>query len=567
LWRFFGFDPEKESPPLVGVVSLALGGVTHDLPAELTSGSFQLFDSAFTEPVSPAGLEHYTFRSAGTMHARKPVDRRLDVVQVRPKDASAEALYGVVCFDPASGRPVWEVYRPKGRWKMHAGLRGLVRLVPLAPKDALGEIEHIALRYDEDPAAPAVPIEARAEGTMYWIADQVVMPVSLEWKVAGQAPLGSSPAGSTSARTNAPPPPLTGGHEFAPDRGVLSPYLRQLDRVTGAPPWPRLGRVLGSTAASIRFNQVQGVYFKVGYPMPLAARTYFTPTIGIATSGFEPTGELALQQKFRPWSWGVRGYSELQDANWMEKPNGFASSITAIVSGYDDGNYYLARGAMLWGAVRDRPVSARFGVFAERHFNTPKTAHWSLFTPKEPPDSTVVLVADEGFFCGVRGQLEIQRGVDPQRGVLVGRAQGQAAVGDYDFVSVGLTGDAVGPLFWRLAGALRAGLVVAGGEVPTQGLSYLGGAKTVRGYPPNAAVGESAFTLNAEIGNDLPLLRVILFSDLGWANEVGALFDGEALVATGVGLSTFDGTMRLDFAKGLTRNGQFRVQFSTSGLF
>jgi len=62
-------------------------------------------------------------------------------------------------------------------------------------------------------------------------------------------------------------------------------------------------------------------------------------------------------------------------------------------------------------------------------------------------------------------------------------------------------------------------------------------------------------------------MRVVLFSDIGWAGDTGDVAGVEPLIGVGPGLSLFDGVVRIDFAKGLTRNGTFRMSFATSGLF
>ena len=72
--------------------------------------------------------------------------------------------------------------------------------------------------------------------------------------------------------------------------------------------------------------------------------------------------------------------------------------------------------------------------------------------------------------------------------------------------------------------------------------------------------------MRAAVASDLPLARIVAFSDVGWAAPPGELLHAEPLLSVGVGLSIFDGVVRLDFAKGLTRNGAFRISIATSGL-
>jgi hemolysin activation/secretion protein len=90
--------------------------------------------------------------------------------------------------------------------------------------------------------------------------------------------------------------------------------------------------------------------------------------------------------------------------------------------------------------------------------------------------------------------------------------------------------------------------------------------KTVRGYAANSASGAAAYSVRAAIATHIPLARIVAFSDVGWAGPHGQLLDEEPLLSVGLGISIFDGVLRLDFAQGLTRNGAFRISIATSGL-
>jgi hemolysin activation/secretion protein len=174
---------------------------------------------------------------------------------------------------------------------------------------------------------------------------------------------------------------------------------------------------------------------------------------------------------------------------------------------------------------------------------------------------------DQGNYYGVRTRLDLQLGDDPQRGVLLARVHGQAALGERNFVSVGTTTDLVGPLPGPFTGGLRVQAGFANHRAPGQALYYLGGYKTIRGYPANAASGPSTLILSGEIGTEIPLIRLIAFGDVGWANEGRQLFDEDPLTSLGGGLSIGDGILRVDIAKGLSPGGVWRFQFATSGLF
>jgi hypothetical protein len=556
----FGFDPELGEPALFGLLGLSLASVGPDLPSGASPGVYQVFDSAFVDPLGPQGPGTYRYSTGRDLTPRGDPSRALRAVEFRPMDPEAGEIAGIIWFDAVTGHPYRTMIRPRGRWQLSAGLRGFIRKVPLLQKNALGEIDFLTVDYAQREDGLSWPAVARLQGTIFSFWDQAVLPVQMEWNLDWDA----EPPQPSEAE---PPEPLRGGWTFSVEQHALNPFIREMDRIVGPPPAPSFRRVAAGAVSTVRFNQVQGVNFRVKYPYPLGARTVLNTEVGVPTSSFQVTGGMGLEMNWFPYSWGIEGYSRLKDANWMEIVNGFSSSLTALLTGYDDGNYYLAQGAGLWVTRGDRPLNGTFTLFAESQRKAPKVATYSLFKPDTteapPPD----LVVDQGNYYGARTRVDLQLGDDPQKGVLLVRVHGQAAFGERSFASVGTTTDLVGPLPGPFTAALRVQTGVASANVPGQALYYLGGYKTIRGYPANIASGASTLILSGEIGTDVPLLRLIAFGDVGWANEVGQLFDEDALTAVGGGISIADGVLRVELAKGLSPGGVWRFQLVTSGLF
>lgn len=399
------------------------------------------------------------------------------------------------------------------------------------------------------------------EGVIASFWNQFLMPLQAEWALEWDEPAGA-PAGAAPEV----PPPFPSSWTLSDENRALRPFIRELDAMAGRPPAPGLGALASRTLSSVRFNQVQGINFRLSYPMPVGARTTLEPQLHIPTSSFQWTGSLGLRQDRYPLSYGLEGYERLRDADAREQVNGALASVTALLTGYDDGNYYLARGARAWLRYGDLPASGFLSLFAERHEGAPRQVDYSLFEPdtsRVPPD----LPVDTGTYIGVRAQGQLQFGEDPQEGVILLRLFGQAAVGERDFVTVATTSDLVTPLPGPFTGALRLNAGISGGNVPGQGLFYLGGTRTIRGYPVATAGGSSTFIATGEIGTQVPLVRLVAFGEVGWANDVSRLFDDEALVTVGGGVSIGDGILRIDLARGLSTGGVWRLHFATSGLF
>jgi hypothetical protein len=71
----------------------------------------------------------------------------------------------------------------------------------------------------------------------------------------------------------------------------------------------------------------------------------------------------------------------------------------------------------------------------------------------------------------------------------------------------------------------------------------------------------------AEVGTSLPAIRVLAFSDLGWAGPRERLEKGKALWSAGSGLSLLDGIARFDFAWPVRGGSGMRFYAYLDGLF
>ena len=70
-----------------------------------------------------------------------------------------------------------------------------------------------------------------------------------------------------------------------------------------------------------------------------------------------------------------------------------------------------------------------------------------------------------------------------------------------------------------------------------------------------------------ELGTSLPAVRLLAFSDLGWAGPVEGFQEGKALWSAGGGISLLDGIVRLDFAWPIRGESGLRFYAYLDGLF
>jgi hypothetical protein len=513
LWGLFGFDPEEEVPPLLGLVGLSLGSVSAQVQLGSRGAEVQMLDSVFVQPMSALGLDHYRYRSGPPMPGAGPDEPPLLSVEFQSNDAEATPVVGLIWFDSETHRPLRAVFRPKERWPVSAGLRGWVRRIPLIPKNAYGEISFFVLDYDG--SEESNPVEARMNGSLFWFWNQGIMPVEAEWALDWSHD-------DPSTMDTAPPPVLEAGSVTPLQLRDLDPFIQELDRVTGPPPFQTARQTATGAVGSVRFNQVQGINFRVRYPIPLSGSTTITTQLDIPTSSFQWTGRAGIQSNREPDIIGVEGYTRLADANWMEVVNGIGGTLNALLTGFDDGNYYLAAGGRLWGSTQARPWLGRVELFVEQQTEAPKRVDYSLFAPDtSEAGQPFSIEVDEGIYYGARANMNFQRGDDSQRGVLLVRLFGQAAVGEKSYSSIGTTTDLLGPLPGPFVGAIRANYALSAGNVPSQALYYLGGTKTIRGYPNGVVSGKSMYITTAELGTNIPLVRLIGFVDAGNADDCG----------------------------------------------
>jgi hypothetical protein len=296
-----GFDPEESDPALLGLLGLSLGSVAPDLPTGSSPGVYEVFDSAFVDPLGPLGPVTYRYNLGRDLDLDDgPEPRTLRAVEFRPRSAEGAVPTGIVWFDGASGAPVRTMIRPRESWALRGGLRGFLSKIPLLQKDAQGDLEFLTVDYVRRDDGLFWPGVAHVHGSMFLLWGQAILPVKVEWGLDWDAER------PTEADL---PEPLSSGWSFSLEHRTLHPYIREMDRVVGPPPAPSLGETVARTLGTARFNQVQGVNLRVPYSVPLGARSSLLIELGVPTSGFQPTGTLGIEWDAYPYRWGVEGHA------------------------------------------------------------------------------------------------------------------------------------------------------------------------------------------------------------------------------------------------------------------
>jgi hypothetical protein len=286
----------------------------------------------------------------------------------------------------------------------------------------------------------------------------------------------------------------------------------------------------------------------------------------VGLADLEPNAELALERSnVRSL---IRGtvYRRLVAVNDWGSPLGIGASVNALLFAKDEGFYHRAFGAEVQGTVQ-RMISSpmlSWRLFAERQDSASVETQASLARTFSNRRFAPNIGAVEGTFYGGAANLAFNVGLDPRGTRLSGglRAEGASHDGTSTYGRF-LTELTVVRGLGR--GVQATGIASVGssvGTLPLQRMYLLGGAHTVRGHRAATAVGDAYWMGRAELARGHPLVRPSIFGDIGWAGSRDSILTSYApLAGAGFGAAMLDGLIRLDFARGLTGERRWRVDF------
>lgn len=334
-------------------------------------------------------------------------------------------------------------------------------------------------------------------------------------------------------------------------------------------PWvfarPRLAIGAGGPGL-LRYNRVEGLSVGARGQIDLGrASAIGEMHYGIADE--QLSAELALQRNATARSYHLGGYRRLVPTDPSMHPFSLMSSLSSLLFGVDDTQFFRATGAELIVS----PATARsqwynLRVYHEKQADVDKNTDISVrhainkdyrFNPN--------IQAQAATQSGASLLLRHDFGLNPggfRAGIDVG-ATGEA--GTFDFVKPTATIRFSAPIL-RFAAAVEGAAGTSTGSVPTQSLWYLGGVTSLRGYQVGVLSGDSYWRARGEIGTKLPIARLTVFSDLGWAGARDDFAKSKPLTSVGAGFSFMDGIVRFDVAHALRGSKDWRVYFYMGGV-
>ncbi|HEV8400305.1 MAG TPA: hypothetical protein VGQ18_10780 [Gemmatimonadales bacterium] len=362
------------------------------------------------------------------------------------------------------------------------------------------------------------------------------------------------------------PPAYTGPGDTLISAGEIQDLMHGLGRLPQAP-WqfrarpPRWGLA--------RFNRVEGLSLGAKGELDLG-RLVLDGSARVALADGEPDVEGGVTRETRTARMRLAGYRRLNavDAAGGSNALGFGNSLSSLLFGRDDGDYYRSAGigvTVLPAVTAQQTFSVR--VYAERQRSAAKRTDFSLphvlhadhvFRPN--------VIADSADQLGAELTLRAQRGFDPGKPRWSADLSLDGGAGTYGFGRGSFVLRTTTPLTPQVTGAIEVAGGTSAGRVPVQSRWYLGGPNTLRGYAGGVMSGDAYWRARGEIANSWPAARVALFCDVGRAAPRDRLSLAHPLVGVGVGASFLDGLLRIDLGRALKSPKGWRLDFYMDGV-
>ncbi len=352
-----------------------------------------------------------------------------------------------------------------------------------------------------------------------------------------------APPPQTPPDTNPPPPPPARPALRAPEPSRADSLPEEL--VGGRTHGIGYERI----SDAFRYDRVQGYSLGLGYRVRLPALA-FADLQGTVRYGFSDervTGRLSVIYE-APWGRVVAsGYRDVVDVDPISPGQTISNTLNAIFAAHDDGDYGLATGGGVAAEIALREgLDLRVAARLEQQDSVLRQARSAVNDffggDGEFPENGRL---DQGRFVGASAML-------------IG---GGSPVAWWAAVD-GLTG--LGTTTGRVYGGIRASAGerrgatlqlkagVATSPVLRQMEFRLGGIRTVRGFDYGTARGQAFWAAQLDLAPVPGRIRPVAFLDGGQAGPAGDLFETEALVGAGAGLSIYNGALRLELSRRLS---------------
>lgn len=572
-------------------------------PLDPTGDRLRLGNESFLHPLSDSAEAHYRFASGDTMRIELPaVGHEITMVEVRfsPPSPDFRLLAGSLWFDLETAALVRGVFRPSREFNLEID-------EPEDADDVPGFLKPITISVD------AMVVEYGLYDLRWWLAHRVrfegvarvaslaSLPVTFEtvaldieidgnrlsseadppegWaRFVEEEGDGNDEPVTEDGRVRRPPPKRRVVYHPPDDSLRASPYLsegwfdrgsdafsdEELDRMrdqlgAGAPQAPGLSPS-GTAIGGWRYNRVEALSGAFRAWGPVGPRWQLEGSARLGIGDVEPNAEVEAGRPIGGARLSVRGYRALRNAADLESAFGLAASASALLLGYDDGQYFRATGGELGVAAERGRIRWDARLFAEHHAPVEKETDASLANLVGDAAMPANLAAERIDVFGLAARVRTQFGADPDGWIGLASLWGEAAGGDRGYGRVAASAGVSRPIIGRLAGALDLRAGTSWGNLPVQRQWMLGGPATLRAFPGGALSGPAFWTGRLEFAYGLRAVRLIAFGDIGWAGARRTFDSGRPASSAGLGVSVMDGILRMDVARVLRRRSPERIR-------
>jgi hypothetical protein len=363
------------------------------------------------------------------------------------------------------------------------------------------------------------------------------------------------------------PPSIYGSDEALFPQVDLEALYRDADRALGMDrqaTWSPQPFVLhyGLDRGMVRYNRIEGLSAGAVVERDLGRGYVEGGLFRLGTAAATPVGELYLRRSNVATDVQGAVYRRLAVTNDWGNPLGPGASANALLFGRDDGFYYRTVGAELTGTRRSTndALVFRWRAFGEQQATATMGTQGSLAHAINGTDFAPNPEAVVGNYYGAAGTLAYAHGDNPTGLRVSGDTRIESGTGKTSYgramteltLSQGLGTNAL----FSITGATGSSL----GTLPTQRWWFLGSPYTVHGQSAGASIGDSFWLGRAEFSNGFPLVRPVVFADLGWAGPRDDFTRGNHKISgAGAGAAIFDGLIRLDVSRGIRPTHSWRA--------
>jgi hypothetical protein len=348
--------------------------------------------------------------------------------------------------------------------------------------------------------------------------------------------------------------PATAAVGIPADRVVPFPAVLA-DTVPGVRTAPQV--LWGAEDGMVRYNRIEGLSVGLGVVVPLGERNpgWSAHAEGrIGTADQDPGGELRLERATDGSRQFVGVFRRLTDTSDWHDFLDPSSSLSALVSGSDRGEYYRTGGVEVGGGREREGLSVTGRLFAERQRSARRHTSFHLWGVVRGDTLRTNMTADEGTWLGGSVHLRGESARGPCPGALMhfGTLRLEAAVGPDGWYRRVLVTTGLSRELGSFDGTVEAGVGRGWGHLPLQRHFFVSGPSAVHGLSGGSLVGGGFWFGRSQIVRGRMTLGAGLFSDLGRAGPWRELARGRPVAMAGANVSLLDGNLRLHFERFFT---------------